>query len=241
MWEWLLEPVDPSRPHLVDFAVSWHGRIMVLAWGVLAPLAIIAARFLKVLPWQDWPSELDSQFWWRSHWIGQSIVVALTIFGVALVYSGITTKGWHGYLGYSVLIIAVSQAGLGMVRGSKGGPTARGPDGSLRGDHYDMTRWRLMFEAAHKSLGYLALALALLTVVFGLWSANAPRWMWLTIVVWWMLLLTISVVLQYRGWAVDTYQAIWGPDLHHPGNRRPSQGWGMRRFARKNATNTRKS
>ncbi|MEO1329208.1 MAG: cytochrome b561 domain-containing protein [Pseudomonadota bacterium] len=239
MVEWLLEPIDPSRTHLVGFAVSWHGRMMVLAWGVIAPVAVLTARYFKVLPNQDWPRELDNQFWWRTHWIGQSVAMALTVASVLLVQSAVTATGWHGRFGYGVLAIGLLQVVLGLVRGSKGGPTAPGPDGGLRGDHYDMTRWRLMFEFAHKSLGYLALALAIATICLGLWSANAPRWMWLALALWWTALLLIALVLQRKGWAIDTYQAIWGPGLEHPGNRRPKQGWGMRRFSGEESENVR--
>ena len=164
MLEWLLEPVDPSRPHLVGFAVAWHGRMMVLAWGVIAPLAVLTARFLKILPNQDWPRELDNQFWWRTHWIGQSLAVALTVLSVLLVQSAVTSTGWHGFLGYGVLAVGVLQTALGVCRGSKGGPTAPSPDGGLSGDHYDMTRWRILFEFMHKSLGYVALVLAAATI-----------------------------------------------------------------------------
>ena len=239
MWEWLLEPIDPSRVHQVGVVISWHGRIMVLAWGVIAPLAILTARFLKVLPWQDWPHELDNQFWWRTHWIGQSVVVALTIVGVVLVQAVAGAVNWHGRLGYCVLALAVFQVLLGMLRGSKGGPTATAADGSLRGDHYDMTRWRLAFELLHKSLGYITIATALAALTLGLWEANAPRWMWVTLGMWWTFLLLASLLLQTRGWAVDTYQAIWGPSLEHPGNRRPPQGWGMRRPPSKPSENVR--
>jgi hypothetical protein len=34
---------------------------------------------------------------------------------------------------------------------------------------------------------------------------------------------------QRAGRCIDTYQAIWGPDPAHPGNRRPPVGWGVRR------------
>ncbi|MEM1382595.1 MAG: cytochrome b561 domain-containing protein [Pseudomonadota bacterium] len=239
MWEWLLEPIDPNRAHQVGFAISWHGRMMVLAWGVIAPLAVLTARFLKVLPWQDWPRELDNQFWWRAHWIGQSVVVALTALAVLLIQSAVTATGWHGRLGYTVLALAAMQVGFGMIRGSKGGPTARAADGSLRGDHYDMTRWRLIFEFLHKSIGYLTLSVALMSLSLGLWDANAPRWMWVMLGAWWTFLLAMALLLQGRGWAVDTYQAIWGPSLAHPGNRRPSQGWGMRRIPSEEAENVR--
>ncbi|KMW58506.1 hypothetical protein AIOL_003481 [Candidatus Rhodobacter oscarellae] len=227
--EWLLAPIDPTRAHEVGFAISWHGRAMVLAWGGLAPLAVLAARFFKVLPGQDWPRELDSQAWWRAHWIGQSLVLGLTVFALALVLpqrSG--AAGAHGWLGYAVLVCLAAQVLLGVLRGSKGGPTAPAPDGSPRGDHFDMTRWRLIFEHAHKSLGYLTLVLAAVAILYGMWAANAPRWMWIGLLLWWVLLLALSAILQRRGWAVDTYQAIWGDDPSLPGNRRKI-GWGMRR------------
>ena len=60
MWDWLLGPIDPSRAHEVGTLISWHARTMVLAWGILAPLAVMIARFFKVLPSQNWPGELDN-------------------------------------------------------------------------------------------------------------------------------------------------------------------------------------
>ncbi len=231
MWEWIASPVDPSRIHAVGFAVSWHGRSMVLAWSVLAPLAVIGARFLKILPWQDWPRELDNQLWWRGHWMGQAIVLLLTVFAIGLVLGATGGRGptWHGAFGLGLLALLLLQVGLGVFRGSKGGPTAPARDGSTRGDHYDMTRWRRVFEATHKALGYALLGLAAVTILLGLWQANAPRWMWALIVAWWAALALLAVVLQRRGWAADTYEAIWGPDPAHPGNRMPPRGWGMRR------------
>jgi hypothetical protein len=228
--EWLLAPVDPNRVHDVGIAVSWHGRSMVLAWAVIAPLAVIAARYFKVMPGQDWPRELDNQLWWRTHWSGQVAVVILTAIGLVLVVGRAGERGLHGTLGYLVLLLLAAQVGLGVFRGSKGGPTAPAADGSLRGDHYDMTLLRVMFEWLHKLLGYTVLALAAVVVGLGLWEANAARWMWLLIGSWYLLLVAVSVFLQRRGWAVDTYQAIWGPDLSHPGNSRKPIGWGITRY-----------
>ena len=230
MWEWLLSPIDPDRAHVVGVAVSWHGRSMVLAWGVLAPLAVIAARFFKILPGQDWPRTLDSQVWWRSHWMAQTLVLLLSLLGLALIFPDRNgAAGLHGWLGYAVLAGATIQVGLGIFRGSKGGPSSPAPDGSPRGDHYDMTLWRRMFEAIHKAVGYAVVLLALATIVLGLWAANAPVWMWASISVWWVALAVLFVSLQRRGMAVDTYQAIWGADPHHPGNRLPAPGWWVRR------------
>ncbi|WP_299206167.1 cytochrome b561 domain-containing protein [uncultured Tateyamaria sp.] len=225
--DWLLAPIDPTRAHEVGFAISWHARSMVLAWGVLAPLAVIIARFFKVMPRQDWPRELDNQVWWRSHWMGQSLVVGLSIFGLALVLpSDLATMSLHNWLGYLVLVGALLQVVLGLCRGSKGGPT----DTQLRGHHYDMTPWRRMFEALHKIIGYAVILLAILTITLGLWKANGPVWMWLVLAIWWTTLLAVFVMMQKRGMAVDTYQAIWGTDPHHPGNQGPAPGWGVRRL-----------
>lgn len=233
--DWLLAPIDPSRAHEVGLAISWHARLMVLGWGVLAPLAVIAARFFKVMPGQDWPRELDNQTWWRGHWMGQTSVVVLSVGALVLVLpSELSNMSLHNWLGYLVLIGAAGQMVLGILRGSKGGPTAKGPDGSTAGHHYDMTPWRRMFEAFHKLLGYVTILLAIVTILLGLWKANGPLWMWLLLCVWWGVLTTIFVLLQKRGMAVDTYQAIWGVDPVHPGNQRPAPGWGMRRLSNKN-------
>lgn len=230
MMHWFLAPIDATRAHEVGFAVSWHARSMVLAWGGLAPLAVLIARYFKVMPGQDWPRELDSHVWWRSHWMGQGVVVLLSMFGLGLILGVSEGGGRHGALGYGLLCLMGLQVLLGIFRGTKGGPTAPAKDGSLHGDHYDMTPWRVMFEWSHKLLGYAALALAVIVILAGLWQANAPRWMWIAIITWWMVLLAVAMILQSKGRAICTYQAIWGPDTKHPGNRRRPIGWGIVRM-----------
>ena len=233
MWDWLSTSIDPSRGHEVGLAVSWHARTMILAWGLLAPLAVLVARYFKILPWQNWPHKLDSMVWWRSHWIGQSVVLLLSFTGLAIIFDrGSESGGWvvaHHWLGSAVLLLVVAQVLLGIFRGSKGGPTAPAADGSLAGDHYDMTKWRLMFEWLHKTLGYAALTIAVAAILTGLWIVNAPRWMWLAIIAWWIALGAFSLFCQMKGWAYDTYQAIWGDDPDLPGNKRDPPGWGMNR------------
>ncbi len=219
MWDWLISPIDPDRAHAVGSAVAWHARAMVLGWGILAPLAILIARFFKIMPGQDWPRELDNQVWWRSHWMGQTVVFGISILGLAFVLPIDTVDlSLHRILGYVVLIGLVIQTGLGLLRGSKGGPTALAPDGSPRGHHYDMTPWRRRFEVLHKSLGYALLFTAIAAILAGLWDANGPRWMWITLTFWWTALTALFIIFQNRGMAVDTYQAIWGDDPRHPGN-----------------------
>ncbi len=227
--EWLLSPADPARAHDVGVALSWHARTMVLGWGILAPLAVLAARYLKVMPGQNWPEDLDNKTWWRWHWMSQSLVLALSAVGLLLILMADQNTGaavMHCAFGYTVLVLGVVQGLSGLLRGSKGGPTSLAADGSLRGDHYDMTLRRQLFEACHKLFGYVALILMIGAVVSGLWQANAPNWMWCFLGIFWTSLLALAFLLEKRGWAFDTYQAIWGPDPVHPGNRLDAQARG---------------
>ena len=229
IWDWLLSSMDASRVHDVGPALSWHARIMVFGWGVLAPVSVFVARFFKVLPWQNWPHELDSKVWWHSHWVTQLGVLVLSAVGLALILVSPQNSGeaWvHRVFGYAVLLLAAGQGLSGLLRGSKGGPTDLNEQGLPRGDHYDMTARRLVFEAYHRTYGYLAVALGGGAIISGLWIANAPKWMLMALALWWIVLAAVSFYLQRRGFAVDTYQAIWGPDSAHPGNRMERQGWG---------------
>jgi hypothetical protein len=98
-----------------------------------------------------------------------------------------------------------------------------------RGDHYDMTPHRLHFERVHKGLGWLSVLAALAVLGLGLQVADAPRWMAGLLAVWWLLLAVLAWQWQRQGRCIDTYQAIWGPDPRHPGNRLKPIGWGVRR------------
>lgn len=226
MIDLLLAPIDPARAHEVGAYVSWHGRLMVLAWGVLFPLGVVIARFCKVTPGQDWPRELDNQVWWRAHLRLQYTGGGAMLGALALILlAGGAGSSTHANLGWVIAGLAALQFLAGWFRGSKGGPTEPDP----RGDHFDMTPRRLAFEHFHKSAGYGLLLLAGWGIGSGMWLANAPVWMWLVLGLWWLALIATFVILQRRGMAVDTYQAIWGPDPNLPGNRRRPIGWGIRR------------
>ena len=227
MIEWLLVSIDTSRGHDVGIALSWHARLMTLGWGIICPAAIVTARYMKITPNQNWPTELDNRFWWHTHLAGQITTYLLMLVGIFLIWQ--TTDSPHSLihkaLGYCVAALGTFQVVLGFGRGSKGGPTAPAKDGSLRGDHYDMTPWRLMFERLHRSFGYLALLLGALAILSGLWTVNAPRWMWIVLIGYWTCLAMIAFNLQRSGRAYDTYQAIWGDDPSLPGNSMHKTGW----------------
>lgn len=223
--DWLLASIDPARNHDVGAALAWHGRLMVLGWAVICPAAILAARYFKIMPGQDWPRVLDNPTWWHVHRIGQSAVCLISIPALVLILWGGGDRPEvlpHRVMGYLVLCLAALQVLGALKRGSKGGPTD--PNGPA-GDHFDMTPRRIAFETVHRVCGYAALALLVPTVLSGLWFANAPRWMWLAIGLYWLALAACAIRLQRAGRAYDTYQAIWGPDPDLPGNRRAQQGW----------------
>ena len=229
-YHWLLSPLSGASTHHLDEWVVWHARLMVLAWAILLPLGVIAARYYKVTRQQDWPRVVDNRAWWHAHRGLQYSGVVLMLAGAYVAWdegaSSSTAALVHSYLGWVVIALGIVQILSAWLRGSKGGPT----EPQMRGDHYDMTQHRLRFEWLHKTCGWLAVAAAVLTIALGLWVADAPRWMPLVLAAWWIVLIACAIRLQRAGRAVDTYQAIWGPDLKHPGNQRQHVGWGMRRL-----------
>lgn len=217
--DWLMAPIDPMRAHVITDGVSWHGRLMVLAWGMLIPLGVVIARYFKVTARQNWPSELDNKFWWRGHLFCQYSGGVAMLCGFAAIWfatGNTAAASLHRNMGYAVLGFGAVQFVAGWLRGSKGGPTEQ----NIRGDHYDMTPRRVVFEHLHKSVGYLAILVAAVTILTGLWIANAPRWMWFGLAAWWTLLAMAAARLQSLGRHVSSYHAIWGPDPAHPGNRK---------------------
>lgn len=223
--DWLALPLSGATTHAIDPRIAWHARAMVLAWGVLLPLGALAARYLKVLPAQDWPRRLDHRAWWNLHRGFQYLGVALTLAAIWLVWRAGTSpaRSAHAILGWGLVLAALIQVASGWLRGTKGGPD------DPAGDHYAMTRRRLAFERLHKGLGWMALFVSVVAIALGLALADAPRWMPVALVLWWMALTAAALALQRRGWCADTYQAIWGPSPAHPGNRIQPIGWGVRR------------
>jgi hypothetical protein len=228
MLDWWLAPLSGATGHAIAVPVAWHARLMVLAWGVLIPVGVLWARFWKVAPGQDWPRELDDKRWWHAHRTLQIGGFLLGLAALALVFRvGATTPGAeaHHLVGWIVVAAGAWQVAHGFARGSKGGPTAP----TLAGDHYDMTPRRVLFERVHKSLGWVVVVAAVAAIASGLLVADAPRWMAAAIAAWWLLLAARFVRWQRAGRALDTYQAIWGPDPALPGNARAPIGWGVTR------------
>ena len=232
MVDWLLAPLIGAMAHppapWPPWAY-WHARCMVLGWGVLLPLGALVARYFKITRRQRWPQELDNTGWWNAHRVLQWAGIGVMTIGLSLVWgrsdAASPAARAHAWAGWAVAVIGWLQVVGGLARGSKGGPTCA----RLRGDHYDMTPHRIWFERLHKSLGWLAVLAALAVMILGLAVIDAPRWLALGLAAWWLLLAAAAWRWQRQGRCVDTYQAIWGPDPGHPGNRIEPIGWGIRR------------
>jgi hypothetical protein len=232
MIDWWLASLSGASTHQIAVGLAWHGRLMVLAWSVLVPMALLWARYWKIAPRQNFPRVLDDKRWWHAHRGLQTLAAGLTVIAVVLAWRDARAlASWsavwmHHVLGWAVVTFLCVQLVHGLSRGSKGGPT----DLQLRGDHFDMTAKRVAFEYAHKSLGWVALLVAWCATVLGLWVADAPRWMAALIVLWWLVLVAALLCWQRAGRCVDTYQTIWGLDANLPGMARPPIGWGVRRY-----------
>jgi hypothetical protein len=231
-------------------AVAWHGRLMVLAWTILAPLGVLIARYFKVTPAQRWPQHLDNKAWWHAHVALQTTSLIIMCLAVVIMWrhtgSARLDGSLHARLGWILVLVGWLQLIAGLLRGSKGGPRTPIDSGaqlpvSERGDHYDMTLRRVVFEWVHKLGGYLAIVLGVVVTILGLGRVAAPTWMWCVIALWWTILLTYAFRWQRAGRCLDTYQAIWGPDPRHPGNLRGVIGWGIRRYPAQAADETRHS
>jgi hypothetical protein len=226
---WLFTPLSGSSEHHIAMAIAWHGRLMVLGMGFLMPIVVIVARFYKITPQQDWPRQLDNPFWFVTHRRWGYAIGAIVAGGLACVLAsergGLIWDSLHTALGWLVIVLVAIQVASAYWRGTHGGPVdpftrQRRPPVQWPGDHFSMTRRRIVFEYVHKIAGYALLAATLVAIPSGLVAVDAPRWMPIAMVLWWIVVLGVFVWLQVAGRCADTYQAIWGIEPDLPGNHR---------------------
>jgi hypothetical protein len=210
----------------VNAAFLIHSLLMMAAWLVLLPAGALVARFCKVTRAQRWPEGLDNPLWWWLHRILQYGGVACALLGLAAAYraTGRLPLGLvHVQIGLVVIVLALLQIVSTWFRGTKGGPTGAGADpqnpATWRGDHYDMTLRRQLFEGWHKVCGWWAVLLAPLAVLLGLALLGWPRALCCVAALLLGLEVALATLLARGALGINTYQAIWGPDPRHPGNR----------------------
>ncbi|MFC6672722.1 DOMON domain-containing protein [Marinobacterium aestuariivivens] len=187
--------------------VLWlHAVVMLLTWGLVVPLIVLVARYFKVTKGQRFPRNLDNRFWWLVHLHGNVAVVVsswLVVGGLWVSFSGPELDSLHAKLGILLLCLGIWQLSWGIGRGTKGGPSGKGADPdkpeTWRGDHYDMTWRRRLFESVHKASGYLALILTLPTVLSGMFEFRAGWLLILGYLGWVLLLVFIFRAYSLRG------------------------------------------
>jgi hypothetical protein len=199
-----------------------HGACMILAWGGMLPAGAIVARWWKVTPGQDFPRLRDNPLWWNWHRALQYGGIAVATAGLVaiLLETGGRFAHAHAWIGAAAMLLGWAQVIGAQFRGSKGGPTDPAADpadpATWRGDHFDMTPRRRVFEALHKTGGWLTLALAALALGTGVALIGTPDWLLALLGLAWMAALFAALDLARQRRHVDTYVAIWGPALHSP-------------------------
>ena len=203
-----------------------HAVLMMAAWLVLFPAGAAIARFCKVTAGQDWPQVVDNQLWWWLHRVVQYAGVAAASAGFVIAWraaGGLDIGLRHVQAGLAVLAVAALQVASSWARGSKGGPTEAGADArrpaTWRGDHYDMTPRRRAFERWHKTAGWSSILCAPIVVLLGLSLYGWPGTLCGLAVALVLLQAAAFALLARTSRRIGTYQAIWGPDPLHPGNR----------------------
>jgi hypothetical protein len=140
-----------------------HAVLMTVAWGVLAPLAILIARYSKGKA----PTTGPAAWWFVNHWRLQvaacCLFVAAFVMGVVATPAGGHFASFHQIAGLIVVVLGLLQPALGnkFVRPAK---AADGAPASMA---------RRVWEAQHMGCGYVALLLSVAVVFTGIRRADA--------------------------------------------------------------------
>lgn len=207
---------------------EYHAILMVSIWFVLVPLCILVIRFGKPKPTLNGirvkVSIKHLVWWWFSvHKYGLLLAAGLSLAGLAVAMTA--SKGFSGSLhsifGILTITLGCLQVVSGWLRGIHGGKNyyTAVPDDpkTWRGDHYDMTPRRRMFEAYHKTAGYFTSFFAVGAVATGLMQYPMPGLL-AVILISTLVAFVLSVVLEYKGYRYDGYRAAHGYNPEHPFN-----------------------
>ena len=148
--------VDPAiRFRKVALA---HGSLMLISWGWLLPSGVILARFLKHRP---------NDLWFKIHAVLQPVALILAIIGWSVALRNFDVLGSpgtnmynHGVLGITTMVLGLLQPLNAVFR----------PHAPNEGE--TASSLRSAWEWVHKSLGYVAILLAIPTIALGTLNLN---------------------------------------------------------------------
>ena len=155
----IIDLVDPASFKLGDDSASLrrrhlaHGSLMLIGWGFLLPSGVLIAKFLKHRP---------DGLWFRIHKPLQifGLVCTLTGWIIALLNFNVfgdvgNTNYQHGILGCTVMTLGLLQPINAFLR----------PHAPEAGEEKPLLR--LLWEILHKSFGWIAILLAIVTISLG--------------------------------------------------------------------------
>ncbi|MEL6523444.1 MAG: cytochrome b561 domain-containing protein [Pseudomonadota bacterium] len=229
------EPLShiPTEAHFFGqaFEIHWnyHAVLMFFVWIVLVPLCITVMRFHKPPP-SEKGIQRDVSLWHREWWFFSvhkfglflAMILALGGTGIAWIASNGFSGSVHAWFGTLTVALGLGQIVSSQMRGTRGGKYRDGSDpndpSTWRGDQYDRTSKRRIFEAVHKTTGYFTVLFAFGAVGSGLMQYHMPV---LTV----LFVLTIVAfagawaVYEFKGRAYDGYRVAHGYGLEHPYNK----------------------
>ena len=220
-----LEFLDETIP------IHWenHAYLMVFIWLVMVPICILAIRFGKPKPSErgiETKISMTNPLWWwfSIHKYGLYTAVALAICAGAIAF--IVSEGFsgslHAYFGSATLVMGILQVVSSWFRGRHGGmyyyTATEGDPETFKGDHYNMTTRRRLFEAYHKTAGYVTGFFALGAIGSGLMQFPLPG-LAVMVFIFFGIIAVAWMIFQYKGRQHDGYRAVFGYGLEHPYNK----------------------
>jgi len=213
----------------IEINWGYHAILMFCTWMVLVPLCIIIIRFGKPKPSefgvQTKISIRNMRWWWfNTHKYGLFLAMFLALGGVAvaLIVSGGFSGSVHSMFGLLTVTMGCLQVISALLRGTHGGKYYNNADlnnpATWRGDHYDHTTHRRIFEAYHKTSGYFTCFFAVAAVGSGLMQYSMPILTGLMFVLP-LAYLATWILLQFLGRDYDGYRAVHGYGMEHPYNK----------------------
>lgn len=173
-----------------------HGVMMFICWGVVFPLGIFIARFLKEVPrFLAW--------WFQIHLIMQYLGVLFLITGFALALEATAAVGHdhfdhvHGILGLITVLLGIFVPAFGQF-------TAIFWSAGSKQGWFTVLGVRLFPDAVHYVTGYLSPLVSFVTLYYGLYEEGVAWWWYLLLSLWiafivvtFFLLLIIQLVRNF--------------------------------------------